>query len=75
MKEILQADSSEPFSRRRMLKLGVRGTMNLIILVNKNTVATGAYGLAVRPVLPKVLHPHTMSLVFKHKEGSGEEDV
>ena len=29
----------------------------------------------VRPVVFKVLHPHTMLLVFKRKEGSGEEDV
>ena len=42
LKEILQADPSEPFSRRRMQKLGVWGTMNSIMLVNKNTIAAGA---------------------------------
>ena len=74
LKEILQEDPSEPFSRRRELKLAVRGTMNSIMLVNKNTVAAGALGLAVCPVLLKVLHPHPMSPVFKH-EGSGDEGV
>ena len=41
-KEILQADPSKPLSRRGMQELGARGTMNLIMLVNKNTVAAGA---------------------------------
>ena len=42
LKEILQADPSEPLSRRWMQELGVWGTVNLIMLVNKNTVAVGA---------------------------------
>ena len=58
-----------------MLKLGVRRTVNLIMLVNKNAVAAGMEGLAVHPVLLKVLHPHPVSLFFKRKEGSGKEDV
>ena len=41
-KEILQEDPSLPFSRRRELKLAMRGTMNSIMLVNENTIATGA---------------------------------
>ena len=32
-------------------------------------------GLAVCPVLLKVLHPHTVPLVFKRKVGLGEENV
>ena len=39
LKEILQEDPSKPFSRRRMLKLGIWGTMNSIMLVNKNIIA------------------------------------
>ena len=42
MKEIPQVDPSKPFSRRRMLKLRVRGTVNSIMLVNKDVVAAGA---------------------------------
>ena len=42
LKEFLQEDPSEPFLRRRMLKIGVQETVNSIMLVNKNTVAAGA---------------------------------
>ena len=52
-----------------MLKLGVRGTVNSIMLVNKNTVAVEALGLAVCPVLLKVLHPHTAPLVSNVRRG------
>ena len=42
LKEILQVDPSEPLSRRGLQELGVRGTVNLIMLVNKNTIAARA---------------------------------
>ena len=35
----------------------------------KNTVALGALGLVVRPVLLKVLHPHAMPLVSHVQRG------
>ena len=52
-----------------MLTLGIQGTVNSIMLVNKNTVAVEAYGLAVRPILLRVLHPHTASLVLNVRRG------
>ena len=42
LKEILKADPSKPLSRRGMQELEVRGTVNLIMLVNKNTIAARA---------------------------------
>ena len=42
----------------------MRGIMSSIYSGEpKNTVALEAYGLVVRPVLLKVLHPHTTPLV------------
>ena len=52
-----------------MLKLGVRGTLNSIMLVYKNTIAAGAQGLVVRLVLLKVLYPHIASLVLNVRRG------
>ena len=42
LKEILQADPLNPSREGGCKKLGVRGAVNLIMLVNKNTVAAGA---------------------------------
>ena len=52
-----------------MLKIVARGTVNSIMLVNKNTVAVGALGLAVHPILLKVLHPHTTPPVLTVRRG------
>ena len=58
-----------------MLKLGVRGTMNLIMLVNKNAIAAGAWGSSRPTKFTGSLHLHLVPLVFIRKEGSGEENV
>ena len=48
----------------------MRGTMSSIYAgEQKNTVAVEVWGLAVRPVVFKVLYPHTVLLVVNVRRG------